>query len=118
MNNMVSAKHYLDFETKEPSIDSMLGVSDNEAPMMNEDKTGKDEILAGRLYKIKNQVQPAFYQKVRIMINNGDLEKAEEFISRIEPVAAKKNTEFAAMKGQLDSLEEIKDKIAKKLKSK
>ena len=77
---------------------------------------GKDEILAGRLYKIKNFVQPAFYQKVRMMINNGDLEKAEEFISRMEPVSAKKDTEFAAMKGELDSLEEVKDKIAKKLK--
>ena len=30
-----------------------------------------------RLYKIKNTVQPAFYQKVRMMINMCDLEKAE-----------------------------------------
>jgi len=27
MNNMVSAKHYLDFETKEPEIDAMVGVA-------------------------------------------------------------------------------------------
>jgi len=32
--NMVSAKHYLDFETKEPSIDAALGVATSEEPMM------------------------------------------------------------------------------------
>ena len=56
MNNMVSAKHYLDFETKEPSIDSMLGVSDNEAPMMNEDEIGKADILSRDLYKLKGKM--------------------------------------------------------------
>ena len=30
MNNMVSAKHYLDFETKEPAIDAMVSVSSDE----------------------------------------------------------------------------------------
>jgi hypothetical protein len=30
MNNMVSAKHYLDFETKEPAIDAMVGVASDE----------------------------------------------------------------------------------------
>jgi len=125
-NMMSGAKHYLDFELKEPAIDAMVDtltgeephMGEPEAPMMNEDEIGKDEMLAARLYKIKNQVQPAFYQKVRMMINNGDLEKAEEFISRMEPVSAKKDTEFAAMKGQLDSLEEVKEKLIKKLKSK
>lgn len=125
-NMMSSAKHYLDFELKEPAIDAAVDaltgeephMGEPEAPMMNEDEIGKDEMLAGRLYKIKNFVQPAFYQKVRMMINNGDLEKAEEFISRMEPVAVKKDTEFAAMKDQLDSLEEIKEKLIKKLKSK
>lgn len=121
-NMMSGAKHYLDFELKEPAIDAMVDTLTGEEPHMGEpeapmmENIGKDEMLAARLYKIKNQVQPAFYQKVRMMINNGDLEKAEEFISRMEPVAAKKDTEFAAMKGQLDSLEEVKDKIAKKLK--
>jgi hypothetical protein len=120
---LVSAKHYLDFETKEPQIDAMMdavddaGTFDNvgvEEPIM-EDEIGKDELLAARLYKIKNHVNPAFFQKIRMMINTGDLEKAEEFIKRMEPVAARKDTEFAAMKNQLDSLSE---KIAKKLKNK
>ena len=123
-NMMSGAKHYLDFELKEPAIDATVDALTGEEPHIGEPETpmmeniGKDEILAARLYKIKNQVQPAFYQKVRMMINNGDLEKAEEFISRMEPVAAKKDTEFAAMKGELDSLEEVKEKIIKKLKSK
>jgi hypothetical protein len=30
MNNMVSAKHYLDFELKEPAIDAMVGVASDE----------------------------------------------------------------------------------------
>ena len=30
MNNMVSAKHYLDFELKEPTIDAMVGVASDE----------------------------------------------------------------------------------------
>lgn len=120
--NMDRAKHYLEFELAEPGIDAAVDALTGEEPHMGEpeapmmENIGKDEILAGRLYKIKNFVQPAFYQKVRMMINNGDLEKAEEFISRMEPVSAKKDTEFAAMKGELDSLEEVKDKIAKKLK--
>lgn len=180
---LVSAKHYLDFELKEPEIDAMVGVAsdeeilDNEieegihdkditsAPHTNvkgtmgdydpkkraanlaklknfgpkgkeikEDEIGKDEILAGRLYKIKNFVQPAFYQKVRSLINSGDLETAEFFIGRMEPAAAKNDLEMAKMKGDLEDIdavaaqrkkerqmanifaEEVKDKIAKKLK--
>jgi hypothetical protein len=179
-----SAKHYLEFELKEPAIDAMVGVAsdekviDNEieegihdrditsAPQTNvkgtmgdydpkkraanlaklknfgpkgkeikEDEIGKDEILAGKLYKIKNFVQPAFYQKVRSLINSGDLETAEFFISRMEPAAAKNDMEMAKMKGDLEDIdavsaqrkkerqmanifaEELKNKIAKKLKS-
>jgi hypothetical protein len=179
-----SAKHYLEFELKEPAIDAMVGVAsdeeilDNEieegihdrditsAPQTNvkgtmgdydpkkraaslaklknfgpkgkeikEDEIGKDEILAGKLYKIKNFVQPAFYQKVRSLINSGDLETAEFFISRMEPAAAKNDMEMAKMKGDLEDIdavsaqrkkerqmanifaEELKDKIAKKIKS-
>ena len=53
MNNMVSAKHYLDFETKEPTIDAMVGVASDEdilddAPMMN-------EVEVGDMVKIKKE---------------------------------------------------------------
>jgi hypothetical protein len=119
--NMISgAKHYLEFEMNEPKIDAavdaLTGEEYHEGEPMMEEEIGKDEMLSARLYKIKNNVQPAFYQKVRMMINNGDLEKAEEFISRMEPVAAKKDTEFAAMKGELDSLAEKKLTKAEKAK--
>jgi len=117
-----SAKHYLEFELKEPEVDAAIDALTGEEyyedePMM-EGEIGEDERLASRLYKIKNNVQPAFYQKVRRMINNGELEKAEEFIKRMEPVATKKDTEFSAMKSQLDSLSEIKAKVLEKLTAK
>jgi hypothetical protein len=35
MNNMVSAKHYLDFETKEPEIDAMVGAIDMSGALDN-----------------------------------------------------------------------------------
>ena len=117
-----SAKHYLEFELKEPKVDAAIDALTGEKyyedePMM-EGEIGEDERLASRLYKIKNNVQPAFYQKVRRMINNGELEKAEEFIKRMEPVATEKDTEFFAMKSQLDSLSEIKAKVLEKLTAK
>ncbi len=151
-----SAKHYLEFELKEPEIDAMVGVAsdeeilDNEieegihdrditsAPQTNvkgtmgdydpkkraaslaklknfgpkgkeikEDEIGKDEILAGKLYKIKNFVQPAFYQKIRSLINSGDLETAEYIISRMEPAAAKNDREMAKMKGDLEDIDAV-----------
>ena len=112
--NMISgAKHYLEFELKEPQIDAdvdaLTGEEPHEGepePPMMEGEIGKDEELSARLYKIKKAVQPAFYQKVRMMINNGDLEKAEEFIKRMEPMAAKQDIIFNKMKGELDALEE------------
>jgi len=120
-NMMSGAKHYLDFELKEPAIDAVVdaltGEEPHEGEPMMEAEIGKDEILSARLYKIKNNVQPAFYQKVRMMINVGDLEKAEEFIKRMEPVSARKNTEFAAMKGELDDLDEgFLDRTTAKIK--
>jgi len=87
-------------------VDTLTGEEPHEGEAMMEGEIGKDEELSGRLYKIKNTVQPAFFQKVRMMINNGDLEKAEEFIKRMEPMAAKQDIIFNKMKGELDALEE------------
>ena len=92
--NMISgAKHYLEFELQEPQIDAAVDMmtgeepheGEPEAPMM-EGGIGKDEELAGRLYKLKGFVQPAFFQKVGNLINNGDLETAEFFIQRMEQI--------------------------------
>jgi len=103
MNNMVSAKHYLDFELKEPAIDNMLGVSDNEAPMMNEDEIGKADILSGELYKLKGKIQDAYFAKIRKFINMGSYEDAEYLLNRV--------------KGQMNE-KGLAETIAKKLKSK
>ena len=40
MNNMVGAKHYLDFEIKEPAIDAMVGVASDEEILDNEIEEG------------------------------------------------------------------------------
>jgi len=131
-NMMSGAKHYLDFEMKEPEIDAIVKVASDE-DILGEN-IGQDEMLAARLYKIKNFVQPAFFQKIRSLINSGDLETAEFFIKRMEPAAAKNDMEMAKMVGDLEDIdkvaaqrkkerqmanifnEELKDKIAKKLK--
>jgi len=42
-NNMVSAKHYLDFETKEPQIDAMVGVASSEEVIDDENALMEDE---------------------------------------------------------------------------
>ena len=101
MNNMVSAKHYLDFELKEPAIDNMLGVSNNEAPMMNEDEIGKADILSGELYKLKGKIQDAYFAKIRKFINMGSYEDAEYLLNRV--------------KGQMNE-KGLAETIAKKLK--
>jgi len=46
MNNMVSAKHYLDFETKEPAIDAVVDALTGEEPHMGEPRIGAPEIGA------------------------------------------------------------------------
>lgn len=100
-----SAKHYLEFELKEPAIDAMVGVAADEDIL--DENIGQDEMLAARLYKIKNFVQPAFFKKVRSLINSGDLETAELFISRMEPVAAKNDMEMAKMMGDLEDIDKV-----------
>jgi len=100
-----SAKHYLEFELKEPEIDAMVGVAADEDIL--DENIGQDEMLAARLYKIKNFVQPAFFKKVRSLINSGDLETAELFISRMEPAAAKNDMEMAKMMGDLEDIDKV-----------
>ena len=104
---MVSAKHYLDFELKEPAIDAMVGVAsaedmiDNEEPLM-EDEIDKADILSGKLYKLKGKIQDAYFDKIRKWINMGNYQEAEELINRI--------------KGQMKE-KGLAETIAKKLKS-
>jgi hypothetical protein len=46
----------------------------------------KIDALSAQLYKLKDKIQPAFYDKVRSLINSGDLAKAEEFLNRVTPM--------------------------------
>jgi len=102
-SNLVGAKHYLDFEIKEPAIDAMVGVASDDSMMEN---IGEDEILAGKLYKLKNHIQPGFYQRIRNLINSGDIENAKFYLDRIQDYGDRKDTEFSKMKDELDSLGE------------
>lgn len=47
----------------------------------------KAELLSRDLYKLKGKVQSAFYDKVRSLINSGDVSKAEELLNRIKKEA-------------------------------
>ena len=48
MNNMVSAKHYLDFELKEPAIDAMVNIASDEE-VIDEKKAKKDYDKDGKI---------------------------------------------------------------------
>jgi hypothetical protein len=110
-NMMSGAKHYLDFELKEPAIDAAVDaltgeephMGELEAPMMNEDEIDKADILSGELYKLKGKIQDAFFDKIRKFINMGSYEDAEYLLNRV--------------KGQMKE-KSLAETIAKKLKSK
>jgi hypothetical protein len=82
-SKMVKAKHYLDFELKEPAVDAALGVSTDEAPMM-EAEIGKDEILAGKIMKAlkdmanKDASDQNNLKQARIALNKGNMDAAEK----------------------------------------
>ena len=86
---LVGAKHYLDFEVKEPSIDAMVGVAsdeeilDDEAPMM-EGEISAEEKLAGKIAKaLKNAANKDAsdqnnLKQARIALNKGNLDAAKK----------------------------------------
>ena len=53
---------------------------------IKEDKVEKVDILSANLFKLKNKLSPSFYDRVRSLINNGDLAKAEEFLNRVSSI--------------------------------
>jgi hypothetical protein len=90
-SKMVKAKHYLDFELKEPAVDAALGVATDEAPMMSEPEApmmeaeiGKDEILAGKIAKAlkdmanKDASDQHNLKQARIALNKGNKDAAEK----------------------------------------
>lgn len=109
-NMMSSAKHYLDFELKEPAIDAAVDALTGEEPHMGEPEPpmmegeiGKADILSGELYKLKGKIQDAFFDKIRKFINMGSYEDAEYLLNRV--------------KGQMKE-KSLAETIAQKLKSK
>jgi len=66
-----------------------------------EEKVEKVDILSGKLYKLKNKIQPAFYNKIRTLINAGNLSRAEELLNRV---------------GEKSTLEETISKVLKEIK--
>jgi len=90
--NMISgARHYLDFELKEPAIDAAVDAATGEAPHMGEPEApmmeaeiGKDEILAGKIMKAlkdmanKDTSDQNNLKQARIALNKGNMDAAEK----------------------------------------
>ena len=80
---MVKAKHYLDFEIKEPAIDAAVGVSTDEEPMM-EAEISAEEKLAGKIAKAlkdatnKDSSDQHNLKLARTALNKGNIEAAKK----------------------------------------
>ena len=90
-NMMSGAKHYLDFELKEPYIDAAVDAATGEAPHMGEPEPpmmeaeiGKDEILAGKIMKAlkdmanKDASDQNNLKQARTALNKGNMDAAEK----------------------------------------
>jgi hypothetical protein len=86
---MVSAKHYLDFELKEPAIDAMVGVAsaedmiDNEEPLMEDEVTKVDKLaakIAKALKANKDSSDQNNLKQARTALNKGDIKAAEKMV--------------------------------------
>lgn len=97
--NMISgAKHYLDFELKEPQIDAVVDRMDDIAPEMevdvvddieiNEEAPSKSDMVASAIQKAMNKhkgddAKIHQLKKARTAMNKGDLSKAEKIAKRL-----------------------------------
>jgi len=100
VNNMISAKHYLDFEIKEPAIDAAVDALTGEKPHMGEPKMGpemEDEMpvreeeandvdkLAAEIHKALNQAKTPEdkenIKQARKAMNDGNLEAAKKILT-------------------------------------
>jgi len=86
MNNMVSAKHYLDFETKEPEIDAMVSVATGEDIIPNtpseplEDEI-EEGLPKGYFKKATAELDESFEKLVGKLKKGGKSEKAAKAIA-------------------------------------
>lgn len=82
---LISAKHWLDFETKEPEIDATLDTLTIEEPV-NEDEVTKIDILAAKIAKaLKNPENKSSddqhnIKQARKAMNDDNIEAAEKII--------------------------------------
>lgn len=106
---IVGAKHYLDFEIKEPQIDAVVDVAseeevidenayiammaaksakDKEKKEVKEEEAGKADMVASAIQKAMNKhkkddAKMYQLQKARTAMNKGDLDKAEKIAKRL-----------------------------------
>lgn len=80
---LVSAKHYLDFEIKEPAIDAMVGVASAE-DVIDEEKISAEERLAAAIQKALNKNKSDDDQnnikQARKAMNDGNMEAAKKIL--------------------------------------
>jgi len=86
-SSIVGAKHYLDFELKEPQIDAMVDVA-QDVEAIDEEAPGEADMVASDIQKAMNAVkgdEAKTYQlqKARTAMNKGDLDKAKKIADRI-----------------------------------
>jgi hypothetical protein len=117
---IIGAKHYLDFETKEPEIDAMMDAADDAGTFDNvgveepvfENEIGKDEELAGKIAKALKglKLKDASYdsdkdnlQKARKALNKGDFNAAKKianpYLEEKKLTKAEKNKKEDIVKG-------------------
>jgi len=82
MNNMVSAKHYLDFETKEPEIDAMVGVATGEE-VIDEEISAEEKLAALITKALKNAANKdasdqSNLKQARAALNKGNMDAAKK----------------------------------------
>jgi len=63
-NMLVSAKHYLDFETKEPQIDAMVDVASEEGAI-GEERTPEESQKIGMPFKNQNKIKVAILAQLK-----------------------------------------------------
>jgi hypothetical protein len=114
---MVSAKHYLDFETKEPAIDAMVGVASDEEVI--DENISKEETLAGKIAKAlkdkanKDSSDQTNLKQARTALNKGNLDAAKKiadpYLEEKKLTSAEKKKKEEIVKGMKDSFKGDKE---------
>ena len=103
MNNMVGAKHYLDFEIKEPAIDAMVGVASDEEILDNEIEEG--------IYD--KDITSAPHTNVKGTMGNYDPKKRAASLAKLKNFGPKGKE---IKEGEVTKVDKLAAKIAKALK--